>query len=85
MYLAGEPDREPLKKGASLMSQYHGGLNAYLGAVMALFARDDTGEGQHVDFSWPSASPPTWAGSSSSLPIQARTLFGRATLGGRGR
>ncbi len=50
MYLAGEPEREPLKKGGN-MAMYHGGLNAYLGCMTALFAREWIGEGQRVDVS----------------------------------
>ncbi|MDP3061669.1 MAG: CaiB/BaiF CoA-transferase family protein [Chloroflexota bacterium] len=50
MYLAGEPDREPLKKGGSI-AQYFGGFNAFLGCMMALWVREETGEGQHVDVS----------------------------------
>ena len=50
MYLAGRPDREPLKKGGKL-AEYHGGLNGYLGALSVLHSRDITGKGQHVDVS----------------------------------
>ncbi len=50
LYLAGRPEREPLKKGGSL-AEYHGGLNGYLGGLNALHAREVTGRGQHVDVS----------------------------------
>ena len=50
LYLAGHPDREPLKKGGNL-AEYHGGLHGYLGGLSALYARDTAGQGQHVDVS----------------------------------
>lgn len=50
MYLAGRPNREPLKKGGSL-AEYHGGLNGYLGALSIIQSRDFTGRGQLVDVS----------------------------------
>jgi crotonobetainyl-CoA:carnitine CoA-transferase CaiB-like acyl-CoA transferase len=49
-YPAGEPDREPITPPGSL-GQYIGGLFAAIGAMQALFARDDSGRGQHVDVS----------------------------------
>jgi crotonobetainyl-CoA:carnitine CoA-transferase CaiB-like acyl-CoA transferase len=49
-YPAGEPDREPISPPGSL-GQYIGGLFAAIGAMQALFARDDSGRGQHVDVS----------------------------------
>jgi crotonobetainyl-CoA:carnitine CoA-transferase CaiB-like acyl-CoA transferase len=50
LYLAGRPEREPLKKGGNL-SEYHGGLNGYLSVMTALYARQSTGRGQHIDVS----------------------------------
>ena len=50
MYLAGYPDREPLKKGGDLV-EYVGGLHGYVGGASALHAREITGRGQHVDVS----------------------------------
>lgn len=49
-YPAGEPDREPITPPGSL-GQYIGGLFGAIGAMQALFARDDRGRGQHVDVS----------------------------------
>lgn len=49
MSVAGEP-REPLKKGGEI-AQYLGGLHAFLGIFAALFQREETGEGEHVDVS----------------------------------
>ena len=50
LYLAGRPEREPLKKGGNL-SEYHGGLNGHLSVMAALFARQTSGRGQHIDVS----------------------------------
>jgi crotonobetainyl-CoA:carnitine CoA-transferase CaiB-like acyl-CoA transferase len=49
-YPSGEPDREPITPAGSL-GQYIGALFAAIGAMQALFARDDLGRGQHVDVS----------------------------------
>ncbi|MGH7916104.1 MAG: CaiB/BaiF CoA transferase family protein [Candidatus Binataceae bacterium] len=49
-YPVGEPDREPLTPAGSF-GQYIGGLYGAIGAMQALFARDDTGRGQYVDIS----------------------------------
>ena len=50
MSISGMADREPLKHGG-MQSQYEGGLAGALGALMALYARDEFGEGQQVDVS----------------------------------
>ncbi|MEE9262663.1 MAG: CoA transferase, partial [Dehalococcoidia bacterium] len=50
MHITGEPDREPLKEGASL-SQYGAGQNAFVATLTALWHRELTGEGQWVDLS----------------------------------
>jgi crotonobetainyl-CoA:carnitine CoA-transferase CaiB-like acyl-CoA transferase len=49
MYLAGQPS-QPLKKGGNV-GQYLGGLNGFIGAMGAVFQREATGEGRHVDVS----------------------------------
>jgi crotonobetainyl-CoA:carnitine CoA-transferase CaiB-like acyl-CoA transferase len=49
MSVQGQP-RQPLKKGGD-MAAYLGGLNAFLGTVAALFQRQQTDQGQHVDVS----------------------------------
>ena len=48
MYITGDPDREPLQMAARL-AQYGAGQNAFAGTLSALWHRDSTGEGQHVD------------------------------------
>ena len=50
LYGSGNPDREPLSKGGKL-AEHHGALHGYLGALSALYARNTTGRGQHVDVS----------------------------------
>ncbi len=49
MSVAGLPGR-PLKKGGEL-AHYLGSLNGFLGTMGALFLREDTGCGRHVDVS----------------------------------
>ncbi len=50
MYSGGTPDREPLIPGGSL-SGYIGGLNGAVATMTAVFFRNQTGVGQHVDIS----------------------------------
>jgi len=50
MFLTGDKDRPPLR--ISVPQAYlHGGLQAAAGAMVALYWREKTGEGQHVDLS----------------------------------
>jgi crotonobetainyl-CoA:carnitine CoA-transferase CaiB-like acyl-CoA transferase len=50
MSISGTADREPLKHGG-MQAQYEGGMNGALAAMVALYTRDLTAEGQHVDIS----------------------------------
>jgi crotonobetainyl-CoA:carnitine CoA-transferase CaiB-like acyl-CoA transferase len=50
LYELGDPDREPLKMGSNV-SEYVAGLYGALVALSALYYRDETGIGQHVDVS----------------------------------
>jgi crotonobetainyl-CoA:carnitine CoA-transferase CaiB-like acyl-CoA transferase len=50
MSISGMANREPLKHGG-MQAQYEGALNGALGALLALHARDEFGEGQQVDIS----------------------------------
>lgn len=50
MVITGEPGRPPVKAWG-YQAQYIAGLTAALGATCALHAREETGEGQHVDVS----------------------------------
>ena len=48
MYITGEPDREPLQMAARL-AEYGAGQNAFVATLSALWHKENTGEGQHVD------------------------------------
>ena len=50
MGISGTQDREPLKHGG-FQAQYEAGLNAAGATAMALFLRESTDEGQHIDVS----------------------------------
>jgi crotonobetainyl-CoA:carnitine CoA-transferase CaiB-like acyl-CoA transferase len=48
-YLAGEPGRVPVVPGSTSLADYMSGMYGAIGALVALKARDRTGEGQCVD------------------------------------
>jgi crotonobetainyl-CoA:carnitine CoA-transferase CaiB-like acyl-CoA transferase len=48
-YLAGEPGRVPVVPGSTSLADYMSGMYGAIGALVALRARDTTGEGQCVD------------------------------------
>lgn len=48
-FLAGEPDGPPVTPGSATLADYGAGLFGALGVLLALRARDITGEGQVVD------------------------------------
>ena len=48
-FLAGDPDRPPVTPGSATLADYMSGLYGALGVMMALKARETTGEGQVVD------------------------------------
>ena len=50
VYITGEPDREPLQ-GPGPQPDYQGGLHGFWGTLLALYSREETGRGQHVDVS----------------------------------
>ena len=50
MGLTGEADREPLKLPLS-QAEFQAGLNAAVATLSALYLRDETGDGQHIDVS----------------------------------
>lgn len=50
MSLTGEPDAAPIKVGLSF-ADITAGMNAFSGILLALLARQQTGEGQHIDVS----------------------------------
>jgi benzylsuccinate CoA-transferase BbsE subunit len=48
MHCTGDPDRAPLRCTFPV-SHYHGSIEAAVGVVFALLAREQSGQGQHVD------------------------------------
>ncbi len=50
MYITGRPEKEPLQMGPRL-PEYGAGQNAFVATLSALWHRELTGEGQHVDIS----------------------------------
>jgi len=50
MHTIGLPDREPLRVGGQAAS-YTTGISAFTATLLALYVRDATGHGQHVDVS----------------------------------
>ena len=50
MDATGDEDKAPLASRPSI-TQYTAGMHAYLGTLMALLQRGDSGEGQHIDVS----------------------------------
>jgi crotonobetainyl-CoA:carnitine CoA-transferase CaiB-like acyl-CoA transferase len=49
--LIGEPDRQPSIPGMPIADIAAGGMNAAIGILLALFAREKTGTGQYIDIS----------------------------------
>jgi crotonobetainyl-CoA:carnitine CoA-transferase CaiB-like acyl-CoA transferase len=49
--LIGEPDRPPAIPGVQIADIAGGGMNAAIGILLALFARERTGKGQYIDIS----------------------------------
>jgi crotonobetainyl-CoA:carnitine CoA-transferase CaiB-like acyl-CoA transferase len=49
--LMGEPDRPPSIPGVQIADIAGGGMNAAIGVLLALLARDRTGKGQYIDIS----------------------------------
>ncbi|MGD8264794.1 MAG: CaiB/BaiF CoA-transferase family protein [Desulfobacterales bacterium] len=49
--LIGEPDRPPSIPGVQIADIAGGGMNAAIGILLALFAREKTGKGQYIDIS----------------------------------
>jgi crotonobetainyl-CoA:carnitine CoA-transferase CaiB-like acyl-CoA transferase len=65
--LTGEPDRQPVKVGASI-ADIVAGLYAYQGILLAMLARHRTGKGQRVDIA-------LLDGMISTLTYQAESYF----------
>ena len=50
MYITGRPEKEPLQMGPRV-PEYGAGQNAFVATLSALWHREATGDGQHVDIS----------------------------------
>jgi len=50
LFSMGEPEREPLRL-AGYQAEYQAGINAAVATMAALYERDETGEGAHLDIS----------------------------------
>ncbi|MCH8090263.1 MAG: CoA transferase [Chloroflexi bacterium] len=50
MHMTGDPDKEPLV-GAGYQPEYQAGLHAYDAVLAALYWRETSGKGQHIDVS----------------------------------
>lgn len=51
MRVFDSPDRQPFRVSHHPQTYFHAGTEAVVGAMVALYSRGDTGEGQHVDLS----------------------------------
>jgi crotonobetainyl-CoA:carnitine CoA-transferase CaiB-like acyl-CoA transferase len=51
MNKCGDPDKAPLQMGVPFQDSYHASAQGAVGALMAHYSREITGEGQHVDAS----------------------------------
>ena len=69
--LTGEPDRQPVKVGASI-ADIVAGMYAYQGILLALLARHRTGKGQQIDIA-------LLDGMISTLTYQAMSYFATGT------
>jgi crotonobetainyl-CoA:carnitine CoA-transferase CaiB-like acyl-CoA transferase len=49
--LMGEPNRPPIIPGVQIADIAGGGMNAAIGVLLALWAREKTGKGQYIDIS----------------------------------
>ncbi len=49
--LIGSPDRPPTIPGVQIADLASGGMNAVIGVILALYARERTGKGQYIDIS----------------------------------
>jgi len=75
--ITGEKDRAPAIPGVQIADIAGGGMNAAIGILLALFAREKTGAGQYIDISMTD-------GMVSFLPVPLffRQLTGQATKRG---
>ena len=75
--LTGEPGRKPVIPSIQVADMAAGGMNAAIGILAALFARETTGEGQYIDISM-------MDGIVAMLPFPASLLWGMGKTPQRG-
>ncbi len=87
MALVGEPDRPPLRVSLPQTPMWTG-MHAAAGTLIAHYAREATGRGQHVDVSmqvallWALANAPAyWSLGRTDLPRGGTRIVGRSTSG----
>ena len=68
LYATGDPDRAPVRCSLPV-SYYHGGIEAAVGVVFALLAREQSGAGQHLDVALQQAMIMPNIGSASLYPM----------------
>ena len=80
MSISGIQGQEPLKHGG-FQAQYEGGLNGAAATSMALFMRDNTGQGQHVDVSITECVASTMMATQTMYPFMGGTQARRRPNG----
>jgi benzylsuccinate CoA-transferase BbsE subunit len=68
LWATGDPDRAPVRCMLPV-SHYHGGIEAAVGVVFALTARETTGSGQYIDVSLQQAMTMPNIGSGAMFPM----------------
>ena len=68
LYATGDPDRAPVRCSLPV-AYYHGGIEAAVGVVFALLAREETGRGQHVDVALQEAMVMPNIGAAAMFPM----------------
>jgi benzylsuccinate CoA-transferase BbsE subunit len=68
LYATGDPDRAPVRCSLPV-AYYHGGIEAAVGVVFALLAREETGQGQQVDVALQEAMVMPNIGSAAMFPM----------------
>src|SRR5213594_1637856 len=68
LYSTGNPDRAPVRCSLPV-AYYHGGIEAAVGVVFALLAREQSGRGQHVDVALQEAMVMPNIGSAAMFPM----------------
>ena len=80
MSISGVQGREPLKHGG-FQAQYEGGLFAAATTSMALFGRDFTGQGEHIDVSITECIASTMMATQTMYPFMGGTQVRRRASG----